>query len=88
MGEPELLGIAHQGDPVSRHLAELFEAIQESGLLDLEYRPRSVNRYQDLGAAVLARLGRNGGKRVPRILGRVPVEQLGLDVIRLNRDLA
>src|SRR5438093_1529102 len=29
-------------------LAELFEVLRESVLLDFEYRPRSMNRYEDL----------------------------------------
>src|SRR5207245_3153899 len=51
LGDSELGGIARQ-----RNSAELFEVIRESVLLDFEYRPRSMNRYEDLRARVLARL--------------------------------
>ncbi|TMH17216.1 MAG: hypothetical protein E6H70_07610 [Betaproteobacteria bacterium] len=82
LGDPELGGIARQ-----RNSAELFEVIRKSVLLDFEYRPRSMNRYEDLRARVLARLSRNGGKSVSRFLSRLAVEQVYLEITRLNSKL-
>src|SRR5882762_5790825 len=83
LGDSELGGIARQ-----RNSAELFEVIRKSVLLDFEYRPRSMNRYEDLRARVLARLSRNDGKSVSRFLSRLAVEQIYLEITRLNSKLA
>ncbi|HMG58393.1 MAG TPA: hypothetical protein VK583_01590 [Burkholderiales bacterium] len=83
LGDPEFGGIARQ-----RNSAEFSEVIRESVLLDFEYRPRGMNRYEDLRARVLARLSRNGGKSVSRFLSRLPVEQVYLEIARFNSNLA
>src|SRR5882672_2660557 len=87
MGESELLGIGRQSNSVRRRLAEPSEAIEDSGLLDFEYGRRSVNRYQDLRAPMLACLASDSCKSLPRILGRMPVEQLHPEITRFERDL-
>ena len=46
-----------------------------------------MNRYEDLRAPVLARLGSDGGKSVSRFLGRLPVEQIRPEISRLNSNL-
>jgi hypothetical protein len=46
-----------------------------------------MNRYENLRAGVLARGGRNGGKSVSRLLRRMSVEQLRLEITRLDPDL-
>ncbi len=46
-----------------------------------------MNRYEDLRARVLARLGRNGGKSVALFLSRLPVEQIRLKITRPDGDL-
>ncbi len=46
-----------------------------------------MNRYEDLRARVLARLGRNGGKSVSLFLSRLPVEQIRLEITRPDGDL-
>jgi hypothetical protein len=47
-----------------------------------------MNRYENLRARVLARLSRNGDKSVSRFLSRFPVEQVYLEITRLNSNLA
>jgi hypothetical protein len=46
-----------------------------------------MNRYEDLRAGVLARGGRNGSKSVSRLLRRISVDQLRLEISRPDRNL-
>jgi hypothetical protein len=47
-----------------------------------------MNRYENLRGLVLARLSRDGAKSVSRFLSRLQVEQIYLEITRLNNDLA
>ncbi len=87
LGESEFLGIARQCNPVFRHLAKLPEVVRGPVLLDFEYGPRGVDRYEDLRAPVLARLGHNSGKSLSRFLSRLPVEQIRPEIARLDSNL-
>jgi hypothetical protein len=47
-----------------------------------------MNRYEDLRGLVLARLSRDGAKSLSRFPSRLPIEQIYLEITRLNNDLA
>jgi hypothetical protein len=52
-------------------------------LLDLEDRPRGVNRYEDSRASEFLALDGDGLKEFSGLLDRLPAEQIRLEIILL-----
>src|SRR2546428_7862596 len=88
VGDADHLGIPRQRNPVLLpQPAELLEVVEDAVLLDFEYDPRIMDGYEDLQALMLPRRGGDGVEELPSFLGRFPVEQVGIQMIRRDVDL-
>src|SRR5215467_3314079 len=85
VGDAQLDGVAHQGDPVLR-LERKLEVLGEPVSLDREDRDRVAHADQDEREAMLDRRGDDGVEKGPGLLQSLPVEELAAKIARVSAD--